>query len=353
MVVQQRDVKGGIAAVVEGYYGSRLERDFCINYVESYCDGSKLKKLIKALTGYFSFAVKIFRFKPDIVHIHSSFGPSFYRMQPFIYMARLAGVPIVNHCHGADFDTFYVKASAQKKKRIREVYSKCDRIIVLSDEWKERFLDIVDGDRLVVINNYCKPLDPERVRRLSDKRFSGKRVLFLGEIGRRKGGYDFADIIAKTAQKVPGVRFDICGDGATADVAAIRKAVREKADGTKVSFPGWVRGDRRQKELEHAAVFMLPSYQEGMPMAILDAMAYGLPVVSTNVGGIPKLVTEGCGYLAEPGDTDAIADSIARLLLDKEVYALASSKSAEHAAKNYGFEAHIDRIEAVYRSIGG
>ena len=139
MIVQNPMVKGGIAAVVNGYRGSQLESDFNIIYVESYKDGGKFIKLLKAITSYFKFANVLLFNKPDLVHIHSSFGPSFYRKIPFIYMASWFNIPIINHIHGADFYEFFVNASKKKKKLIKKVYGKCDKLIALSEEWKEHF----------------------------------------------------------------------------------------------------------------------------------------------------------------------------------------------------------------------
>lgn len=121
MVVPNRMVKGGIAAVVNGYRGSQLEKDYEITYVESYKDGSKFDKLLKGICGYFHFAYVLMFHKPDVVHIHSSFGPSFYRKMPFIYMASWRKIPIVNHIHGADFDEFYVNAPEEKRTRLKSI----------------------------------------------------------------------------------------------------------------------------------------------------------------------------------------------------------------------------------------
>lgn len=115
MIVPNKMVQGGIAAVVNGYSGSKLEKDYNVIYVESYKDGGKLAKLFKGICGYFKFAKVLLIDKPDIVHIHSSFGPSFYRKLPFIYMASWAKKPIVNHIHGSEFDNLYTNASERKK----------------------------------------------------------------------------------------------------------------------------------------------------------------------------------------------------------------------------------------------
>ena len=352
MVVQQRDVKGGIASVTNGYYGSSLEDEFDIKYVESYCDGSKFHKMKKAVKGYFEYSKALRSFEPDVVHLHTSFGPSFYRKQPFINTAVKRGIPVIDHCHGADFDSFFTKASERKKDVIRRVFGKCAKVIVLSEEWKEKFLSIVPEDRICVVSNYCKPLDQATDEADFDKRFRGRKILFLGEIGRRKGGYDFAAIIKKTVEKLPDAEFVICGDGAREDVDAIKKMVAKACPDGKVSFPGWVRDGEKEKVLSEAALFLLPSYNEGQPMSILDAMAYGLPIISTNVGGIPQQVDNGkSGFLCAPGDINGFAEGIVALLTDRDLYESASRESLRIATDKYGFEAHAGKIASVYKEL--
>ena len=79
MIVQEKNVRGGIAAVTAAYYGSKLEKDFDVTYVESFCDGSKLKKIRKEIAAIFAFS-RVLRTKhPALVHMHTSFGGSFYR----------------------------------------------------------------------------------------------------------------------------------------------------------------------------------------------------------------------------------------------------------------------------------
>ena len=173
-----------IASVVNGYRGSKLEKDYDITYVESYTDGSKLTKLFKGISGYIQFIKVLLTNKPDIVHIHSSFGPSFYRKMPFIYMASWAKIPIVNHIHGADFDEFYVNASESKKKKIKKIYEKCSVLIALSEEWKERLSQIVSPSKISVIENYSILHEDALKQRL--ERECNNTVLFLGELGKRK-----------------------------------------------------------------------------------------------------------------------------------------------------------------------
>lgn len=350
MVVQDPMVKGGIAAVVNGYRGSQLERDYNIIYVESYKDGGKLTKLVKGICSYFHFAKVLLVDHPDIIHIHSSFGPSFYRKMPFIYMASWAKKPIINHIHGADFDEFYVNASEKKKRLIKKVYEKCYVLIALSTEWKERLSQIISKDKIIIIENYSILHEDALTERLN--RPSNNTILFLGEIGKRKGCYDIPAMAEKVLEKIPEAKFVLGGSGSPEDEVAIKKLCDDKRISEKVVFPGWVRGDQKSRLLRAADVFLLPSYNEGMPMSVLDAMGYGLPIVSTNVGGIPKIVHDGeNGYCCEPGEVERMADSIVEMLNNRELLESMSKKSLVIVRKDYSFVGHLRQVEEVYGSV--
>lgn len=347
MIVQDPMVKGGIAAVVNGYRGSRLEKDYNIIYVESYKDGDKLTKTLKAISGYFHFAKVLLIDKPDLIHIHSSFGPSFYRKMPFIYMASWAKKPIINHIHGADFDEFYVNASDKKQQQIRKVYGKCSVLIALSDEWKERLSQIVPADKITVIENYSILHEDALMQRLN--RPSNNTVLFLGELGKRKGCYDIPAVVEEVVKQVSDVKFVLAGAGSAEDEVAIKKLCEEKGVASHVEFPGWVRGEQKDKLLREADLFFLPSYNEGMPMSVLDAMGYGLPVVSTNVGGIPKIVhDEENGYCCGPSCVNQMAESIINIITNDEKRIEYSKASFSIVEDKYSFKSHVKKIENLY-----
>lgn len=350
MVVQNPKVKGGIAAVVNGYRGSQLEKDYQIIYVESYIDGGKFTKILKAICGYFHFVKVLIVDRPELVHIHSSFGPSFYRKLPFIYMASWSGVPIVNHIHGADFDSFYKNAGDRKKELIRKVYDKCSVLIALSEEWKERLSSVVDANKIVIIENYSvlnEQAYEERVLRACNN-----SVLFLGELGQRKGCFDIPKVIEKVSAAVPDVKFVLCGAGSKTDEDKIRKMIEETKITANVEFPGWVRGAEKDLVLREADVFFLPSYNEGMPMSVLDAMGYGLPVVSTNVGGIPKIVHSGeNGMCCNPGDIDTMASAITELLKNDQTRKKAAAVSMKIVKERYSLEKHLRLLDKVYEDV--
>ena len=348
MVVPNTMVKGGIAAVVNGYRGSKLEQDYEITYVESYIDGSKFKKFMKAICGYFIFLKVLLFNRPNIVHIHSSFGPSFYRKLPFIYLAFWFKIPIINHIHGADFDEFYISASKRKKEKIKRVYDKCDYLIALSDEWKERLSQIVPKEHIVIIENYSTIHKDALEDRL--KRNVNNKVLFLGEIGERKGCFDIPSVVELVVRSIPDVQFILAGSGSEEDENKVKTLLREKKVDQNVSFPGWVRDEEKDKLLRESDLFFLPSYNEGMPMSVLDAMGYGLPVVSTNVGGIPKIVINGKnGYCCSPGDVENLAKHITGILENENLRFSFCKESMEIAFNKFSLTNHIDHITKLYK----
>ena len=143
MIVPSFSAKGGITSVVNGYPNSQLTENYNVRFIETYCDGNIIRKVSKAMRAYFKFIYTALFWKPDLVHIHTSFGRSFYRKALIIEMSSLAKIPVINHVHGADFNEFYRRKSKRKKKNIEKIYNKCIRTIALSEEWKKNIAEIV------------------------------------------------------------------------------------------------------------------------------------------------------------------------------------------------------------------
>lgn len=345
MIVPGFGAKGGIASVVKGYRGSELEQKFNIHYIETYCDGGKAAKLLKALGAYLCFARELILFRPDLIHIHSSFGASFYRKLPFIWLGSLLKIPVVNHIHGSELERFYQDASPIGKKLKKAALQSCAAVIALTDSWKTRFEDTFALQNVAVVKNYGRIIPPSADR-------EEHTVLFMGFLSRLKGCMDIPEIASYVKREIPEVRFVLAGSGSGEDVAKIHELAEQYGVQENLFFPGWIIDGEKDRMLHKAAVFFLPSYTEGMPMSILEAMGYGLPIVSTNVGGIPQLVQqEENGYLCQPGDVQSFADALIRLLQDPQLREEMGKRSLDIVQTGFSLKAHTDGIERVYEEI--
>lgn len=301
MIGAGRDVKGGVSTVVNQYYEAGLDNLVDLTYIPTMEDGSKIKKLLVAAKAYSSFCKVINDI--DIVHIHMSHRASFYRKSRFIEKAASAGKKIIIHMHGSEFDVFYEKECNDKQKAyVKRIFSMVDIVIALSEEWKNKLSVICNPGKIIVLHNAVILPDFERTD------YSDKNILFLGRLGKRKGAYDLLEAIPGVLDVVPDAHLFLGGDG---DMEEIKRIIEEKSLSGSVFYIGWVTGEKKDKMLRKCSVFTLPSYHEGMPMAILEAMSYGQIVVSTNVGGIPKVIDNDInGFLVTPGDIENLSQKL-------------------------------------------
>ena len=247
---------------------------------------------------------------------------------------------MINHIHGSEFDKLYTNASERKKKLVRKAWGKCNRFIVLSESWKERFSEVIPNEKMTVIENYSIVKDG------INRSQCHNQVLFLGAINQMKGCYDMVDVTKRIAEVVPDIKMVVAGAGEIEQVKS--KAIAEGV-AKHFAFPGWVRGKQKEKLLKESDVFFLPSYTEGMPMSVLDAMGYGLPIVASNVGGIPRIVHEGeNGFMREPGDTAGFAEAIIQIMTSDAMRINMGKQSMEIVKERYSLEKHIELLENVY-----
>ena len=227
----------------------------------------------------------------------------------------LGGVKIILHIHASRFKDFYNEASSRKQTWIRNTLNDCDRVIVLSKSWQEWFEGIgIPCDKLTVLHNITAyPI----VRKKFHAEDGKVHFLFMGEIGERKGVFDILKCITDHKK-------EFCGRivlriGGNRNEEKLLSYIRECQLEDMVKFEGWVIGEKKIELLNWADVFMLPSYNEGLPISILEAMSYGHPIISSPVGGIPEVVKEGeNGVLVEPGNPEAIYYAMTRYMNNRE-----------------------------------
>ena len=335
-----RSLKGGVSSVVNAYYEAGLGEKVNLTYLETYTDGNKAEKLNAAIKAIYKF--KECCKDTDIVHIHMASRASFYRKSIFVNKAKRMNKKIILHIHGAEFEKFYKEESNEiMKKYIRYIFSKSDKVIALSSKWKDILKKIVDESKITVIyNSIVCP------KQHLDKNYNNEKILFLGRLGNRKGVYDILKCASRIIAIFPNVEFILAGDG---EVDNVRELCNKMGIKNNFRITGWIDGAEKEKLLNEASIYLLPSYNEGMPISVLEAMAYGLPVISTNIGGIPELIdNDENGFLIEPGDINGITNSLIKLLEDNNKKRRFGENAFLKAKNNFNVENKINDLYELY-----
>jgi glycosyltransferase involved in cell wall biosynthesis len=224
------------------------------------------------------------------------------------------------------------------------VFERCTRVVVLSDAWRDWVEAMAPGATVEVIYNpVCVPALADECGRQPD------RVLFMGRLGQRKGTPELMAAGGELARRGRRFAFWLGGDG---DAQGTLRQANDAGIAAQVKLLGWVTGSDKQTLLDESAIYCLPSHNEGLPMSILEAMASGLPVVSTRVGGIPEAVTDGVhGRVIEAGDVPALAAALDELLVQPELARRMGLAARQRVIDEFSAEAILPRLSLLYRSL--
>lgn len=300
---------GGMAAVLASYdlYFEDMK------FIPTWKDGGILTKIWFAFYSYVVFVWKMLTDKDiRIIHIQGAAFASFERNVFFVRLGKWFGKKVIMHMHCADFASYFNPSG--HKQRILDVMNACDMFFVLSDQWADYFESIgVRKNIIVVLNNTIAPPVLKEVERNENK----VKLLYLGIIGQRKGVYDLLKVLNSDKERyVEALELHI---GGNQEEEKIKATIKDYGVGDFVTFEGFVKGENKINDLNWADIFILPSYNEGLPIAILEAMSYGMPIISTNVGGIPVVVRTGeNGQLIEPGNLEQIKSAIDHYLIHRD-----------------------------------
>lgn len=341
-------VKGGISSWARNILSSELIKEYPIDYVATMVDGSWPLKLGTALRALFIFLYKLSFSRPLLVHVHGSKEASFYRKMFFMALARVWRIKIIFHCHSGKFDQFYLEERGWQKILIRKVLSLSDRVVVLSPHWACFFPQIVPASKLKVLEN-AVPLDSYQSKGAEFSKALEPTLLFAGLLTENKGLFDLLSIVPELVKKVPSLKVLLAGSG---DVQKIQALLQSGHIEGSVKLLGWVDPQQLIGFYHQSHIFVLPSYYEGWPMVLLEAMACGLPIVGTRVGGIPELVEEGKnGILINPGDRKALLEALIALLADPVLREGIAQKNIKKIKEKYDMPVYIEKLKGLYREI--
>lgn len=344
MLGTSASTKGGVSAVINAYARAGLFDRWPVVHIATHADGNQWRKARTALSALVVFASLLIRGRVAFVHVHAASDASFWRKAGFVLLALAAHVPVIFHLHGGGFLEFYHRRlGVVRRWLIRFVLDRSDTVVVVSEQWRKKLYGLTKNRNLVVIVN---PVDAIPVVGVDPNRPASAIVLFLGRIEKDKGVYDLVDAMAEVRRQLPAVILRLGGVG---DVDGVKR--RSGVNGTAdwLQFLGWVSDSAKLNALRSAQVYVLPSYVEGLPMGALEAMAAGLPVVASHVGGIPDLVEDGVhGFLVRAGDVAGLTETLLRLLHDPTLCRRMGEAGRQRVAECYVTERVVPQVEAIY-----
>jgi glycosyltransferase involved in cell wall biosynthesis len=348
--------KGGVSSVIRLYQEAGLFNS--VHFMASYRDGSTGQKLLyfARFLGQYASAL-VTQPQLRLVHVHTASYGSFMRKSLVILLARMFGKKVVIHMHGAGFAVFYDKMPVAFRWVIRRVLRSSDVLIALSSQWQNDLYRICQHPDIRVLYNPTVLKNPvfnePDIAKIAEGCHAGDggqvNFLFMGRLGQRKGVYD----IIKSAQHLQGhnIKIDLYGDG---EVEAIRQQILAAGVADKITVHGWIDGSRKDETFRQANVLLLPSYHEGLPISVLEALAYGLPVLATDVGGIAEAVEDGVnGYLIEPGACETLATRMDQLAASPSLRLEMGKSGYQMAATKFDLSVIMRKLEALYAEIIG
>ena len=339
MLGPARSVHGGISGVVNNYYEAGLDKKIDLVYIETMVEGSKVRKLLQAGLAYIQFLFLVRGC--DIVHVNVASDMSYVRKSFFIRKAKKLRKKIVIHQHGGDFQGYYAGLSKDRQEKVKEIFSMGDVFLVLAPVWKEFFEQIVESEKIVVFPNSVRV--PERFQ----KEYGQRKLLFLGRICKDKGIGELID--AFSAIREENLACELFLGGIWED-----KALKERIEKCPVGikYLGWITGEKKEEYLRECDIFVLPSYFEGQPVSILEAMSYSCAVAASNVGGIPQMIIDGkTGILFEPKNAESIKEALIGLLKDPDLCKELGENAREKVLDEFSIERNIKEILAIYERI--
>jgi glycosyltransferase involved in cell wall biosynthesis len=282
-----------------------------------------------------------------LVHAHTGAPWSFFRKSVVVGVARLFRKKVILHVHASRFEEWWLPDNKLRAAHIGFILRRCSLVIVLCRDWEQKLRRRYPGVPIRVLRN---PSGVSTVPQRRAARPDPFTVLFLGFLIPSKGIRDLLTVAQSLAADKPReMRVVVAGKGPLQQ--EVVDFIRANDLGHFVEFVGWAAGPEKDRLLASASLLFLPSYHEGMPVAILEAMSHGLAILSTRIAGIPDLVREGeNGYLCTPGDVERYLRILRRLRNDRPLVDALGQRSLE-LSRQFTSAAVYQDLESIYAEI--
>jgi glycosyltransferase involved in cell wall biosynthesis len=282
-----------------------------------------------------------------LVHVHMGDNGSAARKGLIVMAARLAGIPTLLHLHAVSLDALYARSGPLARWALRRPFRAASAVIVLGERFRAWVVDEmgVDPERVDILNNGVASRAPAgpivRARQAGPV-----RMLFLGNLLERKGVSDLIAALAMVPAAAGAWRITFAGGG---DIDHYRALAAREGIADRADFVGWVDREGALDLLERVDLLVLPSYAEGLPLVILEALGAGVPVLCTPVGSIAEVLENGTHALfCPPGDRAALAAALGRLVAEPSLRAHLATGGKALFDRRFSLSAFQNALFEIY-----
>jgi glycosyltransferase involved in cell wall biosynthesis len=337
--------KGGMAAVMRDLLDSSLAERYRLEPIVTWGGFQPASRLWAFCRGLFALAIWCLRPGKRVVHIHSAVRGSLYRKSICVFLVRLLRRPVVVQIHGGpgDAEVFSARIGPGRRLFIRRGLSAADRVLAVSAESARTMESCFGVDGIGVIPNAAPRVPASLAEAVAEE----PHVLFIGGFENSvKGGEALVAALEFCAGRLEEVTFELGGPGEPSDVLRGRLA-----SSPNVRWAGWLDQEAKGEAFERCSLFVLPSLSEGLPVALLEAMAWGRAIVATRVGGVPDVAADGVeAKIIPPGDPAVLAEEIERLMRDPEERQRLG-RAARQRALTLNEDEVCGRLDALYQEL--
>jgi glycosyltransferase involved in cell wall biosynthesis len=355
---------GGIATNIQNLLKSPLAERFTLlkfRTMSKICGTTEyfqekiFTKIIRVFFDLFSYLLFLQKESPGIVHINTSFGIwAFWRDSMYLLISKMFRKKVFFQIHGGKLDEFWCHSFHLTRMLIKQIFKMPELIAVLSSVQRKPFIEIGFREKIKVFPN---TLDLSKYRNRDNNRAKFDIpddcivVLFIAShFDKETGIMELLKAIPLVTKEYKKVIFIFVGGGKEQD-SMLKFCQREKLE-KYVKLTGYLFNDALIHILHSSDIFTLPSYSEGFPLVILEAMAAGLPIVSTPVGAISEVIENGeNGFLVRPGDHEALAEKITCLIKNEGLRRKMGSNNVEKIREKYDLRIVAKIFEKSYQDI--
>ena len=298
------------------------------------------------------FSARLNTFQPDLVHLNPSLTwASLIRDTVLLLIARRKGYRVLFFIRGWRWPLYErIKKTGPLRSLLSRALSSADLVLVLSKDFRDALVDLgIDGTRIAVSSTMVEA----RKYRVEGRTFAAPfRVLFCSQLHREKGPAELLEAVPAILQRHPDTQFVFVGGGRLVD--DLRMMAKRMGIQRSVLFAGRQVGDAKREWYRKAHLFVLPSYTEGFPTVVLEAMAAGLPLVVTPVGALKHVLEHGKnGYILDrvPAQPGEISEKITKLLDSPERMQEISEHNMKEAGDRYDVEVVAAQIAGLYHTL--